>query len=106
MGSAICIRALGDNLIYLYPYGEGLATVIDPGNAGSVLRKAKELGLRITLVLATHHHFDHVGGIEEIKRRTGCQVIAAGTAIAGVDRRVGDGDVAGNGLRQGAPRRR
>ncbi len=99
--SVICIRALGDNLIYLYPYGRGLAAVIDPGDGRAVLEAAERSGVRITTVLATHHHFDHVGGIAEVKEHTGCEVIcgAGGSmgrrqpSLAQADRVVGDGDV-------------
>ncbi|MBP3478583.1 MAG: MBL fold metallo-hydrolase [Oscillospiraceae bacterium] len=49
--------------------------VIDPGyNAQAVLQKADQLGLTIDAVLLTHGHFDHVGGVEEIVKATGCKL--------------------------------
>ncbi len=47
--------------------------VIDPGYAPeAVLQKAAALGKTVEAVLLTHGHFDHVGGVEAIVRKTGC----------------------------------
>ncbi len=49
----------------------GAAAVCDCGEAAPVLARAKDLGVEITLVLATHGHLDHIGGTEELLRATG-----------------------------------
>jgi glyoxylase-like metal-dependent hydrolase (beta-lactamase superfamily II) len=47
--------------------GEGI--LIDPGHgAEAILRRVKQLGLRITAIVNTHAHIDHVGGVEEVQR--------------------------------------
>ena len=43
--------------------------IIDPGDdANEILKKVKELGIKIKYILATHGHFDHVGGVAQLKR--------------------------------------
>lgn len=61
--------------------GEAGWILIDAGNkgrAGRFFRKIKEFSLKpedIRLVFLTHSHFDHVGGLAEIKRKTGAKVL-------------------------------
>ena len=72
--------------------GEALA--IDPLDRRACLRIAQERGWDITQVLNTHEHKDHIAGNDRMVAATGAEVIAhQGAAIAGVDRRVGAGDV-------------
>jgi hydroxyacylglutathione hydrolase len=71
----IIIPALGDNYIYFYRYEQKVAFVVDPGNAEVVLKALEKHGLNLTHALATHHHFDHTAGIEDLKKKTGCNVI-------------------------------
>jgi len=52
----------------------GEAMVIDPGEATPELLDAIE-GLRVTTLVNTHAHIDHVGGNAEIKRRTGAELV-------------------------------
>ena len=77
MEQLITITALGDNYIYLYRYDKDNAFVIDPGDAKAVLNTLEKHNLNLTHALATHHHFDHIGGIRELKKSTGCNVIIA-----------------------------
>lgn len=49
------------------------AVVIDPGIAdGALLRKLD--GYEVEAVLLTHAHFDHIGGVEAVRKRYGCPV--------------------------------
>ena len=49
---------------------EGACLVVDPGAAGE--RIAAELAdVRVTHIVATHGHHDHVGGVAALKRATG-----------------------------------
>jgi len=94
MTDVIAIQALGDNFIYLHPCGDGRAFVVDPGDAPAVLRALKQHGLRLTAVLATHHHWDHVAGAAGLQAQTGCEVIGVDRRlIPASDRMVADGDV-------------
>jgi hydroxyacylglutathione hydrolase len=74
----------------------GDALAVDPWDAQLVLHAAKRQGWRITQILNTHHHHDHVGGNEAVRAATGATVLAhagAASLIGGVDRGLGDGDV-------------
>lgn len=49
------------------------AVIIDPGmNPASLIRKLD--GLEIEAILLTHAHFDHIGGVDEIRKLKGCPV--------------------------------
>lgn len=52
----------------------GEAMVIDPGEATPELLEAIE-GFRVTTLVNTHAHIDHVGGNAEIKQRTGAELV-------------------------------
>jgi hydroxyacylglutathione hydrolase len=90
------IPVLKDNFIYLAREPDsGCVAVVDPAVAGPVLDKAKTLGWRITHILNTHHHPDHVGGNLEIKQATGCTIVGPAAdpdRIPGMDVQVKDGD--------------
>ena len=64
------IRCLNDNYAYLVQPNAGPeALVVDPSEAAPVLRAVREAGARIVAILCTHHHWDHVGGVEELCAR-------------------------------------
>jgi hydroxyacylglutathione hydrolase len=74
--------------------GEALA--IDPLDHEKTLATAKARGWRITQLLNTHEHHDHIGGNAAVVAATGAKVIAhhrAAGRIPGVDRGVAAGDV-------------
>lgn len=60
------IPALEDNYIWLLTEGTGTAVVVDPGDAEPVLERLYQRRLILTAVLVTHHHFDHIGALEEL----------------------------------------
>jgi hydroxyacylglutathione hydrolase len=52
------------------------AIVIDPGEEISrIHRRLSELGLKVTQILITHAHIDHVGGALLLKRLTGAPIL-------------------------------
>ncbi|MFO0550984.1 MAG: hydroxyacylglutathione hydrolase [Polyangiaceae bacterium] len=63
------VPCLTDNYAYLvHDPASRDALVVDPSEAGPVLGALDREGLRLAGILATHHHFDHVGGIEDLLR--------------------------------------
>lgn len=88
------ISAYSDNYIWLlYDSLSRQACVVDPGDAQPVLATLKELELELTSILITHHHFDHVGGLEALKSEYSPQVFGpVNPAIEGISDTVGEGD--------------
>jgi hydroxyacylglutathione hydrolase len=90
------IPVLSDNYVYLvHDPDTGSTGVIDPAVSEPVLKALKEKGWRLTHILNTHHHADHVGGNMELKQATGCHVVgprADRARIPGIETEVGDGD--------------
>lgn len=85
------------NFNYLIACPEtGEALAIDPLDFTKCLDVAGRRGWKITQIVNTHEHGDHIGGNKALVRATGATVIAhrnAGKRIANVDRGVGAGDV-------------
>ena len=55
--------------------GASQALLIDPGDVPDTLTTAlDELGATVEAILITHCHFDHVGAVAEMARRTGALV--------------------------------
>ncbi len=85
-----------DNFGLLLRYGaDGAAVSIDAPDAGAVRKALVETGWRLTHLLITHHHADHVEGNLEIKAETGCTIIGPkreAAKIPGIDSVVGGGE--------------
>ena len=87
---------LKDNFgVLLHDPGSGRTAAIDAPEAAPVEAALKATGWKLTDILVTHHHHDHTGGIEELKQRYRCRVVApdgeAG-AVPDVDETVREGD--------------
>ncbi|HVL72731.1 MAG TPA: hydroxyacylglutathione hydrolase [Beijerinckiaceae bacterium] len=89
-------RCLSDNIGALVrDPATGACAAIDAPEEGPIVRALEEAGWRLTDILVTHRHADHVGGIEALKRRFGCRVVAPQKAegqVPGADVFVGEGD--------------
>jgi hydroxyacylglutathione hydrolase len=91
MVPVVTIPALGDNFIYLYRYDKNNALAVDPCDSSAVLNSLKEHNMNLTTILITHHHWDHTGGVSDLKKKTGCEVIGADKRrIPAIDRVVDD----------------
>jgi len=64
------IPLLADNYGYLLiDPGSRRAAIVDCSEAGPVAAEVARRGLKLDAVLSTHHHFDHVGGNDELARK-------------------------------------
>lgn len=90
------IPVLSDNFVYLLHDTEsGLTAAVDPAVADPVRKVLAKKGWRLSHILNTHHHFDHVGANEELKAEFGCTIVGAkadAARIPGIDVTVTEGD--------------
>lgn len=61
----IPIPAFEDNYIWLIHNGTH-AVAVDPGDAKPVLQTLSDLNLQLTDILITHHHSDHIDGVDTL----------------------------------------
>ena len=72
------LPAFSDNFMYvLVDRVSSRAAVVDPGEAAPVARFLAAERLKLTHVLLTHHHADHVGGAAELGQAHGAEVICS-----------------------------
>jgi hydroxyacylglutathione hydrolase len=89
------VPAFEDNYIWLVSDGHD-AVVIDPGDAAPVEACLAKRGWRLTAILLTHHHRDHVGGVAALLAGRPAEEIPvygpAGESIEHLTQRLKQGD--------------
>ena len=88
------ICAFSDNYIWLiFDQDSRQAFVEDPGDATPVLAALRAQQLDLAGILITHHHFDHVGGLEQLCAAFNPVVYGPrNPAISGLSQTLGAGD--------------
>ena len=69
----IPLPAFQDNYLWVLHDGHR-ALVVDPGDAQPVLQFLQRDGLQLEAILVTHHHPDHIGGVDALRDATGAKV--------------------------------
>ncbi len=69
------IPDLQDNYVHILKNSNGETAVVDPSTADSVNQFLEKKKWSLDYILNTHHHYDHVGGNKELKRKWGCTII-------------------------------
>ncbi|MDM0045665.1 hydroxyacylglutathione hydrolase [Variovorax dokdonensis] len=88
------LPAFADNYIWMLQIESG-AIVVDPGDAKPVLNALAQSHVNLAAILVTHHHADHVGGVDELRQATGAAVFGpAGEVIPEPCTPLSEGDVA------------
>jgi len=91
------VPCLKDNYAYLvYDRSEGVCGVVDASEAEPVKQALESRGLKLTHILSTHHHMDHVGGNLALKQAFGTEVVGAAkdaARIPGIDTGLKEGEV-------------
>lgn len=73
------VRCLDDNYAYVVRLG-GDAWVVDPSDAAPIQQVLDRDRLTLRGVLCTHHHRDHIGGLDALLARSPAAWVAAATA--------------------------
>lgn len=70
---AFSLGPLQTNAYLLSIPGENKGVVIDPGmNPQPLLKRVQDM--EIEAILLTHAHFDHIGGVDQLRKLKGCPV--------------------------------
>ena len=70
------IKCLQDNYSYLIIDETNLnACVVDPSEARPIIDFVESNNINLRYILNTHHHFDHIGGNEYLKKKFGSIVV-------------------------------
>nr|WP_294916393.1 hydroxyacylglutathione hydrolase [uncultured Neokomagataea sp.] len=69
------IPVLNDNYAWLVTCPDGQRVLIDPGSAEECVQSLRDG--RLDWILLTHHHADHVGGTDVLRKRYGACVVGA-----------------------------
>ncbi len=90
----IPIPQLSDNYAYLViDPSSREAGIVDCAEVAPILAAVEREGATLTAILPTHHHYDHVGGNEELlAARPGLTVYGFDDRVPGLTDRVGHGD--------------
>lgn len=75
MANVLHVPAFEDNYIWLIQGNDpARIAIIDPGDAAPVIERLERDALTPAAILCTHHHGDHVGGVETLVERYGIPV--------------------------------
>ena len=71
------ISCLKDNYSYLViDKSNNSACIVDPSESEPIIEIIKKKKVNLKFILNTHHHYDHVGGNEILKKKLGAKIIA------------------------------
>ena len=71
------ISCLKDNYSYLViDKDNNSACIIDPSESEPIIEIIEKKKVNLKFILNTHHHYDHVGGNEILKKKFGAKIIA------------------------------
>ena len=83
------IPCLQDNYSYLIiDDSNNSACVVDPSEASPIINFLENKNINLKYILNTHHHFDHIGGNKDLKKKFGSIVVGFkndSSRIPGID---------------------
>lgn len=94
--SARPVAILSDNYAWLLTdAGSGAVAIVDPADADACSAAVEAGGGRLDMILVTHHHDDHIAGVEAMRVRYGVKVVGAAAdahRLPALDQAVVEGD--------------
>lgn len=74
----VTVPCLKDNYAFLaHDAATGATAVVDPPEAAPILSALQSRGWKLSHILLTHHHGDHIDGVPALAAATGARVIGA-----------------------------
>ena len=74
----VVVPCRADNYAYLLRDGAGRRVgVVDAPDAGAIEAALAERGWGLDMILITHHHEDHIAGVDELREAHGATVVGA-----------------------------
>lgn len=96
MPEIVTVPCLKDNYAFLlHDPATGAVAVIDVPEAPPIEAALAARGWRLSDILITHHHWDHVDGVDALRAATGAQVWGAGAdahRLPALDHALAEGD--------------
>lgn len=90
------VPILKDNYAWLLRDStSGATAIVDPAEAEPVIEALEKAGGRLDVILLTHHHADHIAGVDEVRARFQCKVVGAAAdrhRLPALDEAVKEGD--------------
>jgi hydroxyacylglutathione hydrolase len=91
------VPILKDNYAWLLRESStGSTAIVDPADAQPIIEALEKAGGRLDVILLTHHHADHIAGVDEVRARFGCKVVGAAAdrhRLPKLDEAVKEGDI-------------
>jgi len=81
--------------LLVHDHKSGQTASVDAPDAAAITQELSRLGWRLTHIVTTHHHGDHVEGNLALKQQYGCTIIgprAEAERIPGIDTQVAGGE--------------
>ena len=70
------IKCLQDNYSYIIIDGKNqIACVVDPSEAQPIINFVEEKKIYLKYILNTHHHYDHIGGNQELQKKYNSKIV-------------------------------
>ena len=76
--TAKAVPILSDNYAWLLTdTATGAVGIVDPADAKACIAAIDAAGGRLDKIIITHHHDDHIAGVDEVRRKYGATVVGA-----------------------------
>lgn len=99
------VPILRDNYAWLLrDSGTGATAIVDPADAEPCIEALEKAGGRLDVIFLTHHHADHIAGVDEVRARFKCKVVGASSdrhRLPALDEAVVEGDTVHLGNAEG-----